>query len=147
MKFLLALSNILLAGIFFLFAWFQRDETDLKIYSDPAFGNPALDSALWLLFYAMIGGAFLFLLKKRLPLWYFIVAFLACLAGMYSSGPGLWDNLFGDQSFTMTQVSMSSDDARVELTREFFGAVIALVGVGYQFWQTRRAKKSSSPAK
>lgn len=137
MKFLYPVINVILAAVFFVFAWFQRNDIDPKIYSAPSFNNPTLDSLLWFLFYALIGAAFLYGLKKRLPLWYFLLALLACLAEMYLSGPGLWDNLFGDQPATMAQESMSAEDPRVELTREFFGAVIALAGVSYQFWRNK----------
>ncbi|MDA7518321.1 transmembrane 220 family protein [bacterium] len=140
MKFLFAPINIILAGLFFVFAWFQRNDIDPEIYSSPSFDNPTLDSVLWFLFYAVIGFAFLFLIKKRLPIWYFIIAIIACLAEMYLSGPGLWENLFGEKAFTMTGESMSGTDPRVELTREFFGAVIALAAVLFQWWQNKRLK-------
>lgn len=140
MKNLLLPVNLLLAALFFVFAWFQRNDIDPAIYSSPSFDNPKLDSALWFLFYAVIGVVFLVLIKKRVPSWYFLLAVLACLTEMYLSGPGLWENLFGEKSFTMTGESMSGTDPRVELTREFFGAVIALAGVLFQFWQNRRFK-------
>lgn len=133
MKFLYPVINVILAILFFFFAWFQRNDIDPKIYSAPSFNNPTLDSFLWFLFYAAIGLAFLIGIKKRLPLWYFVVAFIACFAEMAASGPGLWENIFGDEPATMAQESMSAEDPRVELTREFFGAVIALAGVIYQF--------------
>ena len=57
---------------------------------------------------------------------------------MIVTGPCLFENLFGEKDFTMTQVSMSSEDPRVELSREFFGAVIALAGVVVLFWQQKR---------
>jgi hypothetical protein len=140
MKFLFAPIKIILAGLFFVFAWFQRNDIDPEIYSSPSFDNPTLDSALWFLFYAVIGFAFLFLIKKRLPIWYFIIAIIACLAEMYLSGPGLWENLSGKKSFTMTGESMSGTDPRVELTREFFGAVIALAAVIFQWRQNKKFK-------
>ncbi|MDB4809182.1 transmembrane 220 family protein [bacterium] len=140
MKILFAPINIILAGLFFVFAWFQRNDIDPEIYSSPSFDNPTLDSALWFLFYAIIGFAFLYLIKKRLPFWYFILAIIACLTEMYLSGPGLWENVFGEKPFTMTGESMSGTDPRVELTREFFGAVIALAGVLFQWWQTRKLR-------
>ena len=37
----------------------------------------------------------------------------------------------------MTQKSMTADDPRVELSREFFGAVIALIGVIWVYLQHR----------
>ena len=52
--------------------------------------------------------------------------------------PGLWENLFGERPFTMTQTSMSSSDPRVELTREFFGALIALGALAFLWWEQRR---------
>ncbi|MGB1888808.1 MAG: transmembrane 220 family protein, partial [Akkermansiaceae bacterium] len=119
MKFLFFPINLILAGLFFVFAWFQRNDIDPEIYSSPSFGNPTLDSALWFLFYAVIGLVFLLLITKRIPVWYFIIAIIACLTEMYLSGPGLWENIFGEQSFTMTGESMSGTDPRVELTREF----------------------------
>ncbi|MBT7969984.1 MAG: hypothetical protein HN570_03215 [Verrucomicrobia bacterium] len=138
MKFLFFPINLILAGLFFVFAWFQRNDIDPEIYSNPSFGNPTLDSALWFLFYAVIGLVFILLIKKRVPIWYFILAIIACLTEMYLSGPGLWENIFGEQSFTMTGESMSGADPRVELTREFFGAVIALVGITFQWWQNKK---------
>jgi hypothetical protein len=57
---------------------------------------------------------------------------------MVRTGPGLYENFFGEKEFTMTQASMSAKDPRVELSREFFGAVIALGGVGFLAWQNRR---------
>lgn len=141
MRILFAPLNVILAALFFVFAWFQRNDIDPEIYSDPSFDNPTLDSALWFLFYAIIGLAFLIMIKKRLPFWYFLLAVAACLAEMYQSGPGLWENVFGEKPFTMTGQSMSGTDPRVELTREFFGAVIALAAVLFQFWQNGRLLK------
>ena len=138
MKFLFFPINLILAGLFFVFALFQRNDIDPEIYSNPSFGNPTFDSALWFLFYAVIGLVFLLLIKKRVPVWYFILAVIACLTEMYLSGPGLWENIFGEKSFTMTGESMSGTDQRVELTREFFVAVIALAGVTFQWSQNKK---------
>jgi hypothetical protein len=60
---------------------------------------------------------------------------------MAVTGPGLYENVFGGKDFTMTQASMSAEDPRVELTREFFGAVIALLGVGILLRRERRRAK------
>ena len=132
MKFL----NYTLAALFVVFAYFQRNDIDPEVYTNPS----SLDAALWFLFYLIIGVAFIILCFRKLPVWYFALAVLACLIEMAMSGPGLWNNLFGDDQFTMTQVSMSAEDPRVELTREFFGALIALAAVAFQFWQSRRKK-------
>jgi hypothetical protein len=42
----------------------------------------------------------------------------------------------------MTQGSMSAADPRVELTREFFGALIALAGVGFLAWREKSFNKN-----
>jgi len=130
--------NYALAALFFLFTWYQRNDIDPEIYTNPS----SLDSALWLLFYGIIGVAFILITFKQLPIWYFALAVIACFIEMAMSGPGLWDNLFGDKPFTITQVSMSADDSRVELTREFFGSVIAFLAVIFQFWQKKRQQTS-----
>lgn len=132
------LINFILSAVFLVFAWFQRNDIDPEIYSQPSFNNPTLDSALWFLFYLIIAVGFIVVSFRRLPLWYLIVAIVACLFEMSMSGPGLWDNLFGNEAFNMTQTSMSAKDPRVELTREFFGALLAFLAVIFQIWQSRR---------
>lgn len=131
--------NYLLAAVFVFFAWFQRNDIDPAIYYHPS----VIDSTLWFLFYLVIGVIFLTLNFRIIPKWYFIVAVIACLIEMGLSGPGLWNNLTGKETFTMTQTSMSAEDPRVELTREFFGALLALAAVGFQFWQNKRQRASA----
>lgn len=135
----LKITNYILAAIFVLFAWFQRNDIDPAIYDQPS----TIDSALWFLFYLVIGLFFVALNFRAIPMWYFILAMIACLVEMALSGPGLWNNLTGTDTFTMTQTSMSAEDPRVELTREFFGALIALAAVGFQFWQNQQHTLSS----
>ena len=83
--------NYLLAALFFFFAYVQYNDVDPGIYHNPS----SLDAALWLLFYALIGIGFILLNYRRLPVWFFLVAVIACLTEMSLSGPGLWENLFG----------------------------------------------------
>ena len=128
------IANIALAILFFLFACFQYNDVDPDIYNNPS----SIDAALWLLFYALIGLAYLWLNHRKLPKAYLILAILACLIQMGLSCPGLWQNLFGEQPFNMNQTSMSSEDPRVELTREFFGALIALFAVLHPLVQNRK---------
>lgn len=122
---LAALLHVALAAMFGLFAWLQVNDLDPKIYDHPS----VLDAALWFAFYLLIAILFVMSLFRRIPVWLLLLAAIACCAEMAATGPGLYDNLFGERPFTMTQASMSADDPRVELSREFFGAVIALAGV------------------
>ena len=127
--------HVMLAAMFFLFAWLQQNDLDPAIYDKPS----ALDAALWLAFYAVIGALFVASLFRRVPVWLLLLAAVACIAEMAATGPGLYENVFGGKDFTMTQASMSSEDPRVELTREFFGALIALAGVAI-LWRRERTR-------
>lgn len=130
----LAILNLFLALIFGVFAWFQRNDIDPAVYYKPS----GLDATLWFLFYSLIAVLFVVAIFKRLPKWLLIVSMVFCLIEMAVTGPGLIQNLVGEEEFTMTQVSMSAEDPRVELSREFFGALIALAGVVFLFIQGRK---------
>ena len=136
------IANYLLATLFAFFAWVQRNDIDPSIYSDPFMDNPALDSALWLIFYLIIAVGFVVVSFRKLPKRYFAIAIVACFFEMAMSGPGLWENIFGEKPATMAQNSMSAADPRVELSREFFGALIALAAVFFQLWQSRQLKNA-----
>ncbi len=127
--------HLVLAAMFFLFAWLQANDLDPAIYDKPS----ALDAALWLAFYAVIGALFVASLFRSIPVWLLLLAAVACIAEMAATGPGLYENVFGGKDFTMTQASMSSEDPRVELSREFFGALIALAGVAV-LWRRERKR-------
>lgn len=127
------LLNLGLAVLFSLFSWLQRNDIDPAIYYHPS----VIDAVLWLLFYLFIAVLLVLILFRPLPRWLLAVAALACLIEMGMSGPGLYENIFGGESFTMTQASMTASDPRVELTREFFGAVIAFAAVGLLFFESR----------
>ncbi len=130
---LLAL-NLLLAALFAVFAWVQRNDIDPAIYYHPS----VIDAALWFAFYLLIAALFVGVSFRRVPNWLLIAGGIACLVEMALTGPGLYENLFGEKDFTMMQLSMSAEDPRVELSREFFGAVTALLGVAFVWWQNRR---------
>ena len=119
------IANIIGAIMFFLFGALQINDIDPEIYHNPS----KLDVALWLLFYLFIGVLMLLVIFKKIPTWILIVGIIACVAQMAVTGPGLYQNLLGEESFNMTQEGMSAEDPRVELSREFFGALIAMFGV------------------
>lgn len=137
----LKILNIFACLLFAGFAWVQSNDIDPAIYYHPS----SLDAALWLLFYALIAVLCVVILFKPLPGWLMVAAALACVVELGRTGPGLWDNLFGEESFTMVQTSMSADDPRVELTREFFGALIALAGVILLWLEGRVSAKTRVP--
>lgn len=126
--------NLILALLFGVFAWFQRNDIDPAVYYKPS--GP--DATLWFLFYTLIAVLFVIAIFKRIPKWLLIVSVIFCVIEMAVTGPGLAQNLFGEDEFTMTQVSMSAEDPRVELSREFFGALIALAGVVFLWFQQKK---------
>ncbi len=126
--------NVVLAVLFVVFAWFQRNDIDPQIYHNAS----SLDAAMWLLFYLVIAALLIVVIWRRIPLWLLVICVIACLVELALTGPGLYQNLFGKEDFTMMQQSMSAEDPRVELSREFFGAVLALAGVVWVGVQHRR---------
>lgn len=135
----LIVAYLIAAVLFGLFAWFQRNDIDPAVYYKPS----GLDATLWFLFYTLIAVLFVVALFKRIPIWLLALAAIACFIEMGLSGPGLFQNLFGGEDFTMTQVSMSAEDPRVELSREFFGALIALAGVAALGWGEKKRNVKS----
>ncbi len=129
----LRVLNVIAILLFALFSWVQWNDVDPAIYDHPS----VLDAVLWGLFYALIAVLFAVTFFRPIPKWLLIIATVFCLIEMGRTAPGLWKNLTGDDEFTMTQASMSAEDPRVELSREFFGAVIALAGVGLLAWESR----------
>ena len=90
-------------------------------------------------FYLLIAVLFVWSLLRRIPMWLLALAALACVVELATTAPGLVENLFGDRDFTMMQERMSAEDPRVELTREFGGAAIALAGV-LLLWRRERRR-------
>ncbi len=113
------------ALLFFVFAGFQVNDLDPEVYYKPSH----LDATLWFGFYLLIGILFIIAIWKKIPTWLLVLAVIACLVEMITTGPGLWQNVFGDKAFDIGKAGMSAQDPRIELSREFFGAVIALAGV------------------
>ena len=136
----LVIFNVIAILAFGLFSWVQWNDVDPAIYYHPS----VIDAALWGLFYALIAVLLGVRIWRLVPRWILIVAALFCLIEMGRTVPGLWMNLTGDDEFTMTQVSMSAEDPRVELTREFFGALLALAGVGLLAWENRLGRRKET---
>lgn len=131
----LRILNGFAVALFGAFAVFQYNDIDPEVYHRAS----SFDAALWLGFYALVSTLFaLTFMKRSAPQWLLLFGAVACLVKMGQTGWGLWINIFGQDAFTMMQVSMSSADPRVELSREFFGALIALAGIAALWWQGRR---------
>ncbi|MGC6426392.1 MAG: transmembrane 220 family protein [Akkermansiaceae bacterium] len=128
-----------LALLFGAFAAFQWNDIDPEVYTNPS----RADAIYWLFFYALIAVGFLTLCFRKIPFAYFVIAGICCLIAMGMSISGVIENLTGAQPFTLGQESMSAEDPRVELSREFFGALIALAAVFFQFKRNRLPEQTS----
>lgn len=125
------------AILFGTFAAFQWNDIDPEVYTNPS----RADALYWLLLYALIAAGFVTLCFRKLPLVYFMISGLSCLVALGMSISGVIENLTGDRPFTMGQQSMSAEDPRVELSREFFGGLLALGAVYFQFRKNKHSPK------
>ena len=133
----LRVFNLVAAATFALFAWLQWNDIDPVIYADPS----VPDALGWAAFYAFVAVLFVLVLVRRLPRWVLFLGLALCVIQMGRTAPGFWENLTGDHPFTITQAGMSATDPRVELSREFFGALIALVGVAVVAFENARVAR------
>lgn len=130
--------NLFGVVLFGIFSCLQLNDLDPSIYYHPSH----LDAILWFLFYLLVAVLFALGTFRTVPPWLLVVAAVFCLAEMIRTAPGLYENTFGEKEFNMTQLNMSSDDPRVELSREFFGALIAMAGIAVLYFQQRRLSAS-----
>lgn len=121
------IAHLIATALFGTFAWVQINDLDPAIYHEPS----SLDALLWFTFYLLIAILFIVSIFRKISATILVVALASCLVEMVITGPGLFQNLFGEEDFSMTQVSMTAENPRVELTREFFGALIAFAAVLY----------------
>lgn len=130
----------LVSLMFGVFAYVQINDLDPDVYHQPS----AVDAWSWVIFYALLAVLALFSLARPVsPIW-LVLAALFCVVEMVRTGPGLYQNLFHAESFTMTGASMSPERSEVELSREFFGAVIGLAGLSFLWWQRRPGLRKTS---
>jgi hypothetical protein len=113
--------NALGTVAFAFFAWLQREDDNPDIYVDPS----RVDISLWMAFYGMVACLFAAAtIRRRPPGWCFLLVALLGIYHLSGTLPGLLENLRG--GLDIAQHSMSPERAEVELSREFFGTLIAL---------------------
>lgn len=132
-----ASGHFIAAVLFGIFAWVQVNDIDPAIYHEPS----SFDALLWFSFYLLIAILFVVSVFCKVSVAILIVALTSCVFEMVITGPGLFQNIFGEEDFSMTKVSMTAENPRVELTREFFGALIAFAAVFYLLIRRRTAAK------
>lgn len=136
----LAAVSAALAIMFAVFSYLQLNDTDPAIYDRPS----VLDAWSWAVFYGLIAVLFLVSIFRSVPRSFLFIAALFCLWEMARTVPGLYENLFKTESFKMAGAAMAASHPEVERTREFFGALIALAGVGFLQWQARQRDRAGA---
>lgn len=136
----LIVLTILMGLLFSVFAFFQINDIDPAIYHKPSLW----DAWSWVVFYGLLAGLCVLSVFRPNPRILLGIAAVFCLAEMVRTAPGVFDNLFRAEKFTMTGASMAPERSEVELSREFFGAVIGLGAVAFLWWQARKAPRAST---
>ena len=127
----------LLAVLFAVFASFQLNDTNPEIYHRPS----VIDAWSWVAFYGLISILCIVSIFRPILLLLLVIAALFCIYEMATTAPGLYRNLFESDTFTMTGASMAPSRSEVELSREFFGALIGLLGITFLRWQAKKATR------
>ena len=130
---LLKILRAIAVLLFATFAWVQYNDIDPEIYDRPS----VIDAACWLTFYGFVAVILAVSLFRFVPKWLLLIAVLACVVQLGRTAGGMWENLTGEGPFVLAQTSMSSSDPRVELSREFLGALFALASLSFLFRQPR----------
>lgn len=126
------------AIIFALFAWLQHEDDNPEIYFNPSM----VDVWSWIVFYGLVSVSFLLACFNKFPKWLYLVTAAMAIYFMAFSVQGLMDNL-NSGAFDMTKDAMNPKQPHVEITREFFGALIALFAIGYLYWCSRKTRTAN----
>ncbi len=126
-------ANVAGLLLFAFFAWLQREDDNPDVYVNASLA----DVWVWVAFYAFVALLFGLALLRKYPWPLYALALALCIFQFIVTGPGLIANLTGGH-FDLTKSGMSPNHAEVELSREFFGAVIALAAIGKLWWQRHR---------
>lgn len=114
--------------IFAIFAWLQREDDNPEIYTDPS----VVDVWLWIGFYSLVSMSFLLANFNKFPKWLYLLIIMLGIYFIAFTVKGFIINL-SNEEFNITKEAMNPQQPHIETTREFFGAIIALIAVGYLY--------------
>jgi len=134
---LLKFLNIFGVAAFSLFAWLQREDDNPDIYVQPSL----VDVVLWVGFYGLVALAFGLAVVRKFPRWLFLAIVLLGLFHLATTIPGVLQNFSGG-GLEMAKESMSPERAEVELSREFFGVLIAFIATALIWIQRPKSNKA-----
>jgi len=130
--------NTIGAALFAFFAWLQHEDDNPDIYAEPS----RIDIFLWVAFYGLVACLFAAAALRRFPRWPFLLVASLGTYHLATTVPGFLDNLRAGGGFEVAKESMSPDRAEVELSREFFGSLIALAAAAL-VWIQRPGEEES----
>ena len=127
--------NFFGALVFFLFAWLQQEDDNPEVYVEPSMA----DVILWIGFYGLVGVLFVLAACRKFPKFLYLFVLALGTFHLISTIPGIFENLrTGD--LEMAKESMSAAKPEVELSREFFGVLIAFAATWGAWVQRPKAK-------
>lgn len=124
--------------LFGYFASLQINDANPLVY----YHASNLDAYLWLAFYVVLAVVFLLAVVGRIRQWMPVAVAVFCVIQLAMTAPGFIENLSSGGDFTLMGSQMSPEKPRVELSREFLGALIGLVGMVLVWLQTRGIRTS-----
>ncbi len=114
--------HLFLAAIFILFAYFNLN--------DP-------DSTIWIVTYLLVAVLNGIVAFRPLPSMVLLVPAFAVMLWAATLAPSFWDYLTNHDGYDITQ-GMSFDKAYIEESREFFGLILAAVGLLFPYFRMRK---------
>lgn len=137
----LLITNGVFVMLFAVAAYLQANDLDPQTYVNPS----VADAWTWLLFYGFVSVLFAVSCFKPVPKWVLLIAALFCLVELGRTAAGFFDNLSGGH-MEIDQSQMSAARPEVELSREFLGALITLLLLGFLYWQRAPRLREPMPA-
>ena len=116
------ISNLILALLFVLFAYFQLN--------DP-------DPILWVLIYSYVAVIGFLAFAEKFYKWLIIAGLVLFSAGVLYLLPSVY-NWLSNHSEVSLLYGMAADKPYIEESRECGGLFIALLGLVYFYWQGRK---------
>ena len=96
---------------------------------------------MWVVCYGLIAISFLAACFRKHPKILYWIGLAISAYFVVISAPSFVENLLSSE-FDMAQESMNPEKPQIEITREFFGALIGIAALGFLWWQARKISYS-----
>ncbi|MCS6968581.1 MAG: transmembrane 220 family protein [Cytophagales bacterium] len=120
----LKITNLVLTGVFALFAWFQLNDPDPVLWTS-LYGSVAILSLL-----AFFG---------IYPIWALVIGMVVCVGGAVYLLPSVWDWLINHPDVSLL-TGMSAERMYIEESRECFGLLLALACLVFHYFAAKKLR-------